>query len=213
MNDLMDLGQACLEENISDSIEVQETDWRSVMDALRLEVIGEGEDGRIDLYSKASRKKVTLKSLGQAKKGKLIQICGRQASEVIDIVGIDAIQSAVAEAAFHARRLFSESERRQGIWETENGSIAVVGADCFGKWDGKTFHQASSPIEGNVFYDTTSAVWKIDDNQLKQDLEQFDREKCVGIFRRLCEHLNHWIWVPDDLTRNAQIPELQEIKA
>lgn len=60
----------------------------------------------------------------------------------------------------------------------------------------------------HLFYDTTSATWRVDFQQLKQDLEQFDREKARFVFENLCNYLSHWIWTLGNAEQNVKIARI-----
>ncbi len=186
----------------------KEMDAQKILEGLRLHVIGEGEDGEITVFSESSGKKTVLRTLTQVKTEKLVQLCGETAMQFTETVGLPAIRSALAQAAYQAKRLSGDSIRRQGIWETADESFAVVADGAFGKWNGTTFVKSATPLEDGVFYDTTSARWRIDFDQLKHDLEQFDRNKSREVFERFRVHLNYWIWTPGDPERNAKIARI-----
>ncbi len=185
----------------------EERNGQDIMGILGLHVIGEDEDGGITVYSESSGKKSTVSNPGQVKEEKLVQLCGDGAQELVKTAGIAAIRGAIAQAAHRARRLSENSVRRQGIWETADGSVAVVADGVFCKWNG-TALDISAPFEDGVFYDTTSASWRVDFPQLKQDLEQFDREKARTVFEQLCAYVNNWIWASGDTERNAKIARI-----
>lgn len=192
-----------VEENAQAALATE--DYQNVLNSLSLEVNGEGEDGRIVVSSKRSKKRTTIRSIARLSQEQLIQICGPVAKTVVGDITLATVKEALAEAAYGASRLSSDKVRRQGIWGTPDGSIAVVGKNTLCKWDGRTLRSLDSSFDDDMFYDTAQAVWKVDFAQLKQDLEQFDGKKCADIFRRLCTYQEQWIWVPGDRERNARV--------
>ncbi len=124
------------------------TNAQDTLDALGVCVTSENEDGGITVYSESSGKKSTIRNPGQLKIEKLIQLCGEKALDVVEVVGLPTIRGAFAQAAHRAKRFSDDSVRRQGIWETEAGSIGIVADGAFCKWNGTKLIGPASPLEG-----------------------------------------------------------------
>lgn len=113
-----------------------------VLDALRLEVLGETEGGRIEVFAIDQRKSDVIRDINRLSKADLLRICGEKAIGVVfaargevppGMFSIDRIRESIAFAAGR-RRLSDDAKSGVGIWPgktedgVENDSLVFVGA-------------------------------------------------------------------------------------
>lgn len=143
-----------------------------VLQALRLEVLGETEGGRVEVFAIDQRKSDIIRDVNKLTKADLLRICGERAIGVVfaargevppGMFSLDRIKESIAFAAGR-RRLSDDAKSGVGVWPgktddgIENDSLVFVGAGEAAVLNGKPeLQRLEMPKYGGRILDLSSS--------------------------------------------------------
>jgi hypothetical protein len=177
----------------------------AILAELGLEVIGDDDDGKIEVYSTNTRKFTKLYNLDKIGMPRLVHLGGRIIREKVHegaearagMYSLKEIRILLGDAASRARRLGVTAKRGPGIWDCQ-GEIVLVGDGQLAVWDGRELHATTKPRRANQLYKTDGNPSWFD----ADDLPTIIKGVSVPAVISHCETiLNRWRWYFPDAPR------------
>lgn len=175
---------------------------RIILEALGLDVLGEHEDRRVEVFSEFMSKTDTIQSVSKVTFADLLQICGpvvrskvhEANEEVPGMWHLRVVREAIAVTAGQ-RRLADNAARGRGAWLGDDDAIVLVGAGEAAVWNGHTsLHRVTRPRACGLLLDISSKEPWYDHDQLDSYLHQCDQEWAQGVVDELLDILGLWYW-------------------
>lgn len=179
---------------------------RAICDLIHLDVLGEHEDGRIRVYSKARKKVVTIKDVSHMQFPQLIQICGSPARDHVTEKSeeegkwpLKDVRESIALIA-GKRRIEDGSMLGQGVWPIDGHAVCVVNGGAAAVWNGsRELEPNESPICRGHLLDLNNTEPWVDFDRLRDYLHQAThKEFCVATINSALEVFARWKWRNQD---------------
>jgi hypothetical protein len=182
---------------------------QEIATALKIDVLGQREDGTIEVYSEHLRRTVAFKGVAKLKFPDMLQLFGTPVRKVVSKTNEDAAPgmwpiSDVREALGHlASRCLLSDETKLGVgcWPIEDGSdypvgVVLVNASEAMHYNG-TVDKVMHPRHGGhlLSFESGAKPWYVFD-EMKDLLEKAKAiEFRTQVYRDLCDLFGRWRWI------------------
>ncbi|MCP4540420.1 MAG: hypothetical protein GY832_25050 [Chloroflexi bacterium] len=175
---------------------------------IKLDVLGEWENGQIEVYSEFNRKNSRIRDINRVSYADLLQIAGKPArqnihqgrEEVPGMASLTGVREAVAYLA-GGKRLHDRSMLGPGVWagrkpnNDEDGSIVLTGSQEGAIYDGDTLELIKHPRIGGLLLHFAGGKPWYDFETLKRYLELAkDRTWASAVGKQGTDLFSQWRW-------------------
>lgn len=182
---------------------------RQIAEALQIDVLGQHEDGEIEVYSSFLRRTVRFSSLSRLKMDDMLRLFGTPARKVVSRTNEDAAPGmypirCVREAIGHlasVRLIGEETKLGPGVWpiSNENGkdqsAVVLVNADEALHWNGRHERITHPRHHGHLLaFDSATNPWYEHDELLGMLEQARDKAWRAAVSDDLVNLFSRWRW-------------------
>lgn len=181
--------------------------YRSVLDLLELDVLGDYQDGSVEVFSRRRRKTNRITNVGRLSYAELVRICGDPAVSYVhdsreNIPNRFSIVT-TREAIAYAGGDLSLSDRTavgKGIWMVDNKPTLVNG-NTAATYENGSLNEIVTPRVGETILDFSHQERWINFTDLHSNISHAnDRAWCLDAIAELKTLLSNWFWRHDEDT-------------